>query len=299
MTGTTFPDYPGNDDYHPGGGHQNQQQYGNGGQQNQYGQNNGNQSNYGNNAQPSQASYPNQGGYGGGGGSDRNNSYGGGGNRNQGGGGGWKSGGGGGWKGNNGGGGGGGWKRPNPEDIDTNLYKPYAVTGNPDAPQEILDKIDRIVRQLDSQGYYTRTGGLDGIETVAEKAATTHLELQLPFRDFNQKQSKFTFSDERVMATAKKFQPGFDGLKKGMQSFLGKNVRLVLGKGASSPALFLLVWTEDGCESGRDRNIKTGFSGHPIAIASSLGIPVFNLGRQDAEQRLNMYLSSLAPIPVA
>lgn len=293
MERTTFPDYPGqNGDSQNGYGNdqQNRQNNYGGGQQPSGNYGNGGSNNYGGNANNGGWQNRQGGNQGGWQGRQGGGNYGG----NNGG---WKGnrqgGGGGQWQGRQGGGG--QWQRKPPEDL--TLYKPYAVTGNPDAPPEIQAKVEETVKRLDNLGYTTRTGGLEGLETVAEKAASQKLELQLPFRGFNNKESKHTWSDERVMAVAKQFHPAFDGLSKGAQSFLGKNVRLILGSKAESPALFLIVWTEDGCESIKDRTAKTGFAGHPIAIASHLGIPVFNFARPDAQQRLDFYINSLPPVP--
>lgn len=256
MSGTTFPSYPGqeqNQDSRQQGGWQNRQQGGyQGGQQNSY---------QGNQETQSQ----------------------------------------GGWQGNQGRQQGGWQKKPwdgqkkkwdkRPEDNDLTLYKPYAATGNQDAPDHIKAKFAEIAKKLEGYGYTARVGGMEGLEEVVEKAVEKK-EVHLPWREFNGKNSPFTFNSDRAFAVAKQFHPTFDGMKKGIQAFLAKNARLILGNKMNSPALFLLCWTEDGVESIRNKTARTGFTGHPIAIASALGIPVFNLGNQDAEQRFNIYLES-------
>lgn len=187
----------------------------------------------------------------------------------------------------------GGQKKPfeRAKETDMSLYMPYACTGNNDAPAEILKKFEEITQKLDRLGYTARVGGFDGIEDTVEKAVTRK-EVHLPWRDFNNKQSKFTFTTDRALHIARQFHPTFDTMKKSVQTFLAKNVRLILGNNVASPALFLLCWTEDGVESIRDRTSRTGFAGHPIAIASALNMPVFNLGRAGAEQRLELYLAN-------
>ena len=190
-------------------------------------------------------------------------------------------------------GGGNGFTRP--VETDFTIYKPYAVTGNRDMPEHLIAKMVELVKKLEGLGYTLRTGGLEGVEEAVENAATieTKKEVILPFRDFNQKKSKFTYVSDRAHAVAKMFFPSYDTIKKGAQLFLAKNARLVMGNNMTSPALFLLCWTEDGVEAARDRTMRTGFTGHPIAIASTIGIPVFNLGNPSAEQRLSLYLESL------
>ena len=191
--------------------------------------------------------------------------------------------------------GGGGDKAPfkRPVETDMTLYKPYAVTANRDCPPEIQAKFIHWVQKLEGLGYTLRTGGMDGIEDDVEKVVTKK-EVILPFRDFAEKKSKFTYVSDRALAVAKQFFPSFDTIKKGAQLFLAKNARVVMGNTMAAPSLFLLCWTEDGCESIRHRTNRTGFTGHPIAIASAVGLPIFNLGSSSAEQRLQMYLDSVA-----
>lgn len=277
--GTTFPDYEspqekGEQHWQPTGeqgGYQGGGQQGGGNNyqpRNNY--NGGGQNNYGGNQ---------GGGYNNGGGYQKRQWNGGG----QGGGGGYQ-------KRQYGGGGGGGFQRK--EETDFSLYKPYAFTANDTIPPDIMEKIVAIMRRLEAQEYTLRTGGMEGPESVAE-AAIKKIEVHLPWRDFNNKQSKFTWTMERAKAVAKMFHPAFDSMKKGVQMFLAKNARLILGDKVNSPALFLLTWTEDGITSHKERTAKTGFAGHPIAIASAIGIPVFNFGNPAAFEQFERYIDSV------
>ena len=199
--------------------------------------------------------------------------------------------------GNNSGGGyqggqGGGFKnRPPAEQEDPYLYLPYAATGNKDMPESFKPMIQRIGRNLQEAGLILRTGGMEGLEDVIEKSATK-LEVHLPFKDFDGKQSKFTYTSDFVKGIAKMFHTSFDTLKPVVQTFLAKNVRLVLGKDGKSPALFLVVWTEDGAETTAEKTFKTGNSGNAIEIANAIKIPVFNLARPDAEQRIYEFVAT-------
>ena len=56
--------------------------------------------------------------------------------------------------------------------------------------------------------------------------------------------------------------------------------------------IYVICWTPDGCESHLTRSIKTGGTGTAIAIASTNGIPVFNLKNADAIDRLHQFLKS-------
>lgn len=169
------------------------------------------------------------------------------------------------------------------------IYKAYAGTGNVGAPPDILTQIKKLTRELDVHGYTTRTGGMEGCEEAFETSAQK-LELHLPWKNFNNKQSEFAFTSKQALAIAKLYHPTFDGLSFSIQAIIAKNIKILLGKDLKSAARFLLCWSEDGVETIALRTAKTGNVGHAIAAANSLKIPVFNLGKPDAEKRLREFL---------
>lgn len=169
------------------------------------------------------------------------------------------------------------------------LYRPYVGTGNKDIPEDVAQTFKRLAKELHELGYTLRTGCLDGTEQALESCDVTK-EVHIPWKGFNDRDTKFSYVAPEAKILAARYQPGYDGLKPVIQAFLTKNVRLVMGQNVKSPALFALIWTEDGAETVQEKSIKTGSTGHVIAIASLLKIPVFNLAKPDAEARLKRYL---------
>lgn len=192
-----------------------------------------------------------------------------------------------------GGGGGGKPFQRKEEVLDPTIYLPCAVTGNKDAPPEILTKVKELVAFLNDHGFTVRTGCDGPVELAADEAATQKRERILPWRDFEEKESKLTWNSERAHCIAKMYHPTYDTMKKGVQHILAKNARLILGDKMVSPARFLLIWTEDGIEHVRNKTAKTGLVGHTIAIASASGVPIYNLGNPTAEQRLREYVTQI------
>lgn len=200
---------------------------------------------------------------------------------------------------NNGGGynnGGGGWQKKAPVDRNAPLpepvfYKPYAVVGNREFPTDLMPKLTSIVKKLDSLGYTARTGSMKGLDICVEEL-TSNVELQLPWKNFNDKESKNTFSSPEILALAKSFQPGFDELSLPIKGFLAKNVRVLLGSKGISRAIFLLCHSEDGVDSARHVSSRTASVGHAIKIADKFNIPVFNLKNPNVEEQLMSYLNA-------
>ena len=197
----------------------------------------------------------------------------------------------GGYGGNRGGNNEGGFKPPMPPVENPVLYQPYGIMGNKDAPPKIIDDLVRIARKLSENGFTLRTGAMEGIEQIVD-GAVGNGELYLPWRDFGGKDSKNTFNSPLAKGIAKKFAANvnWETLKPPVQAFLCKNVRVLTGQNCNSLALFLLCWSEDGAETAIEKTFATGNIGHAIAVAAAHRIPVFNLGKPDAEQRLFTFL---------
>lgn len=188
-------------------------------------------------------------------------------------------------------GGGNNFKRKD-EDIDpatVKIYLPYVATGNRNPPEHIVEKMIDIAKDLESHGYILRTGGLDGPDDALFRVIPSR-ELYLPWKGFSDKDSKLYFNTKETSILASKYHPAFDTLKPAIQAFLGMNTRMVMGKDLRSAAMFALVWSEDGAELDRDRTSKTGNIGHVLAIANARRMPVFNIQREDAKDRLYRFL---------
>lgn len=169
------------------------------------------------------------------------------------------------------------------------VYKSVVITGNETPPPVVLQTLQRLVPELEKRGYVIRSGGMKGMENAVEELSR-NIELHLPWKGFDGKESKFTYTSEEAKEFAKRYHPAWDQAKPVVQTFCAKNVRLMLGKDLKSPTQILIIWSEDGVEHARERTAKTGLTGVAVALASELRIPTFNLQRPDAEQRLMQYL---------
>lgn len=201
----------------------------------------------------------------------------------------------GGWKGNQGSWKGGGDRKfqPKPEETDPTLYLSAAFTGDKDTPPDVLNKVKEIAKFLESIGYTIRVGGDGPFEEAAEMAVNKK-ELLLPWKDFNNKTSATTYSIDRAHHIAKLFHSAYENMKKGIQGILAKNARLIMGQKMMSPATLLVTWTPDGVEDARHVTVQSGFSGHPVKIASAARVPVFNLAKPDAEARIRNFVTEAA-----
>jgi hypothetical protein len=72
---------------------------------------------------------------------------------------------------------------------------------------------------------------------------------------------------------AKKFHPAYQKLSYGAKKMMHRNSNQVMGKDMNTPCDFIICWTKDGK--------ATGGTGQAIRIATSMGIPVYNLKTHD------------------
>lgn len=188
--------------------------------------------------------------------------------------------------------GGGGKKFERKPDTDLTVYFPYAVFANRDCPIEIINKFGEIARNLSARGYTARTGGaLDGIDPVVVENSLKNEEI-LPWWKFNEKDSKFCNVGERAIAVAKHFHQTWENVSEKAHKFFARNARMVMGDRLISPALFIIVWSEDGVENMREATARSGNVYHPIRIADGSGIPIFNIGNPNFDVRFKNYIDA-------
>lgn len=171
------------------------------------------------------------------------------------------------------------------EEVATRLYKPYVVTTNQNAPGDVAERIRRTALVLQKNGFTARLDGMEGVSDLLKNVVNDN-EMYIPWKNFRDINSKHSYNSPSNMSIAKIFHGNFDAMKDTVKAFLSKNVRMVLGKDIKSSCMFVITWTEDGCESDKERSQRTGNMSHVIGMATAMRIPVFNFQKEDAESRL-------------
>lgn len=228
---------------------------------------------------PPKPQYQQNGYQGGNGGNNNGNGYGG----NNGGGGGY----GGQRQGGYGGGGGGGYggKPPfNPKDDPIqDAYIPVALYVEKDYPEDIKTAMFNFVSKLASKNYVIRINAddkvfIDRLRTlVGEK-----LEVYLPWRGFNEIESKKTYNTNTCKDVASKHFLGWEKIPDSVKAILSSQVRMVFGDKNSSIILCLVIWSKDGASKGSEVTKETGRGGFIIKMASHYGFPIMNMSKPQA-----------------
>ncbi len=146
-----------------------------------------------------------------------------------------------------------------------------------------------IATRLARRGLVLRSGGADGADTAFEQgcdAAGGLKEIYLPARAFNGNCSTLFPPTAAALDLAAQFHPAWSNLSVFAQQLHGRNSHQVLGVSLDDPVLFLLAWTPDGAETEFERRRETGGTGQAIALANRYGVPVINLARSGALDRI-------------
>ena len=166
----------------------------------------------------------------------------------------------------------------------------YTGIGSRATPPEMLALMTKIAEKLQSQEYILRSGGAEGADLAFEAGAGTQKEIYLPWRGFNNSDSKLFNVSQAAMDIAAPHHPGWVHLKESVRKLMGRNAYQALGESLDSKTSFVVCWTPDGAQTGRERTHRTGGTGLAISLASSLGIPVFNLAKEDVLIRMKKFV---------
>lgn len=165
----------------------------------------------------------------------------------------------------------------------------YTGIGSRKTPPAVIQLMQGIARRLAARGFVLRSGAADGADLAFETGAENGpKEIYLPWRGFNGSRSPLFNLDNLNEAAeiAATIHPAWHRLKPSVQGLHARNVYQVLGQDLVSPSQFVVCWTPDGAQTEQERSAETGGTGTAIALAHRRGVPVINLARDGAMDRL-------------
>ena len=144
--------------------------------------------------------------------------------------------------------------------------------------------------RLRARGFILRSGGAGGADTAFAQGADGQAEIYLPWPGFKGNPSPRAHPTRAAFELAGRFHPAWAHLSEHARLLMARNSHQVLGDALNDPSAFVLCWTPDGAETHAERSRRTGGTGQAISIAHAHDIPVFNLARPDALDRLAAWL---------
>lgn len=177
--------------------------------------------------------------------------------------------------------------------------KTYTLAVDKKAPTEIIDSVKTIVSALANRGYILRTNGnTDNPAVLAGQiSAKDNLEIYLPWSKFGEAHGHhkvvLRWPNEKAYGMAAHVYKKFNDMKPAVRAIMSSEMHTLFGKDMKSPVDFVIAWTPDGAETSKETNFRrTGFMASIIETADKYDIPVFNLAKPNALDRLKNHLKS-------
>lgn len=175
----------------------------------------------------------------------------------------------------------------------TNIF--YAGIGSRQTPENILEIMEDIAKDLGFLRFILRSGGAGGADSAFEKGALEangKTEIYLPWKNFRSKNGICKEDISEALIIAELFHPSWQWLSTPARKLMARNTFQVLSLDETIPnSSFVVCWTPGGGENKTTKD--DGGTGQCIRIAKAYNIPVFNLKNEDALERLYCFLNTL------
>lgn len=169
-------------------------------------------------------------------------------------------------------------------------YLPVVMFVEKDMPADVKQKFYHLASKLIGKGYTIRINP-DDIDFVKQVQAlsTKNVELYLPWRNFNQFESKHTFNTLTAKDVAQRNFQGWEKVPDAVKAILAAQVRMVFGDRNNSIALMIITHSADGASRVAELTKDTGRVSFIIKMACTYGFSVVNMGKQSSESLLQKY----------
>lgn len=175
----------------------------------------------------------------------------------------------------------------------------YAGIGSRVTPNDACRLMSRLSARLEQLGFILRSGGAVGADIAFEQGISDPRRMKI-YRPYDE------YGEEDLASMAEHiemFHPNPRALEERRSTrsddswsrarrLMGRNTFQILGTTAEQRARvpmssFVICWTQDGAEIPRETSSSTGGTGQAIRLAGHYGVPVFNLARDGAMDRLS------------
>jgi hypothetical protein len=171
-----------------------------------------------------------------------------------------------------------------PEVVTDIPYAPVAFFLDRDHPQDVKDRYYSYINMLIAKNMTIRING-DDKDFIAKLKELNYdkLEVYIPWKNFNEIESKFYYNGETSKLIAAKYISVYDKLPDAVKALLARNARLLFGEKNNSCVLSLITWSPDAASRIMDISKNTGRASHIIKMALSNHISVLNVQRENAD----------------
>lgn len=169
----------------------------------------------------------------------------------------------------------------------------YAGIGSRKTPDTVQRWMRIYAEAFAKLGFILRSGAAPGADTAFEEGCDRvngPKEILLPWKNFSKHPSPLCDVTDKAMDLSEQVWNNkqyetvqWKYIKRPVKLLLARDIQQILGVNLDQPVSFVVCWTADGCTNWETRSAKTGGTGHAIDLASTLGIPIFNLQSNEDE----------------
>ena len=168
----------------------------------------------------------------------------------------------------------------------------YTGIGSRETPKHILYAMMSIARVMAKHHFLLRSGGASGADDAFEMACSQAgglKEIHLPWDGFNGRkadhESIFAGVSAEAYDLAAQYHPNWGACSTAAMTLHARNGYQILGRDLNTPSDFVVCYTRGGYAQGG--------TGQAIRLARAYNIPVFDLGTDDALERLDAHVTQL------
>lgn len=174
----------------------------------------------------------------------------------------------------------------------------YAGIGSRVTPNDVCRLMSRLSARLEQLGFILRSGGAVGADIAFEQGISDprRMKIYRPYDEYGEEDLTLMaehiemFHPKPWTLEGRRSTRG-DGSWSSVRRLMGRNTFQILGTTAEQRARvpassFVICWTQDGAELPLETSASTGGTGQAIKIAAHYEVPVFNLAREGAMERL-------------
>lgn len=169
-------------------------------------------------------------------------------------------------------------------------YLPVVMFVEKGFPIEVKQKFYQLASKFIGKGYTVRINP-DDPEFVNKvmQLSTKNVELYLPFKNFNQFDSKHSWNTATSKAIAQQHFPAYDKIPDAVKAILAAQIRMVFGDRNNSITLAVITYSPDGASRIAEITRETGRVSFIIKVACTYGFTCVNLGKQSSESMIEKY----------
>ena len=167
------------------------------------------------------------------------------------------------------------------KDLRKEPYLPITIYVEKEYPEPVKSNLIKLIDRLINKGYVIRISGVDlDFYNKVKDMSVENLEVYLPFKNFNEINSKLCWNADEVKNLVKSNFTSYDKVPDVVKAILGCQFRMLLGERNNSCTNLVILYTEDGAEKTLDVTQTTGKLNTIIKAADKYKIPLINIKRE-------------------